>query len=52
MKKKIKPEQPLGIASEILHEEIKREKFWFCSFIVAAILAVIGWGAAIYSWIM
>lgn len=52
MKKKIKPEQPLGIASEVLREEIRRTKFWFCCFIVAAVLAVIGWGVAICGWIM
>ena len=43
MKKEIKPEQPLGIASEVLREEIQRTRFWFWAFVVAAVLAVIGW---------
>lgn len=50
--KKIKPEKPLGIASEIIRDENRRKKFWFFCFVVAAVLAVTGWGAAIYGWIM
>lgn len=52
MKKKIEPEQPLGIASEIIIEVNRRKRFWFCCFIVAAVLAVIGWGMAIIGWVM
>ena len=50
--KKIKPEQPLGLASEIIIEVNRRKRFWFGSFITAAVLAVIGWELAIYGWIM
>lgn len=50
--KKIKPEKPLGIASEIIRGQMRRTRFWFWAFIVAAVLAVIGWGVAIYGWIM
>lgn len=43
MKKKIKPEQPLGIASEMLRNQLRCTRFWFWAFVVAAVLAVIGW---------
>lgn len=33
--KRIKKQEPLGLASEMIIEQIRRTKFWFWAFIVA-----------------
>lgn len=39
--KKIKAERSMGIASEIIREEVKRTKFWFWAFVVAVTAFII-----------